>query len=82
MPVLTCSSETSKSVINRLRYPGFCIDAVRVETQALFLELTPSAAPVCPKCGQRIPEVHDVSYSQVKDVPLISTEQVIFRFPG
>ena len=62
MPILTCSSETSKSVIDRLRYPGFCIDTVRIENETLFLELTPSGAPVCPKCGQRSPKVHDVSY--------------------
>ncbi|WP_290373948.1 transposase family protein, partial [Turicimonas muris] len=81
MPILTCSSETSKSVIDRLRYRGFCIDTARIENETLFLELTPSGAPVCPKCGQRSPKVHDVSYRQVKDVPLISTEQVIVRFP-
>lgn len=79
--MLISSPATSKSVIDHLCNPGFCIDIVPIENQALFLELTPSAAPVFQKCGQRSPKVHDVSYRQLKNVPLISTKQEIVRFP-
>lgn len=64
-----------------LKYPGFeIINFTFTTARRLIIEISPTSPPICPRCLNESPKVHDRTWREVRDTPLINCEEVIVRF--
>lgn len=52
------------------KYPGYRLVHIQTLRDKTILHLQADALPICPRCGQPCPKVHNRTWREVRDIPL------------